>query len=227
MLDAALAFFVEIDVAENVRGHVALRIEALVFLHGVDALKIQRLHRIRFVRRQFARYPHEGRTGIEFRFENIARNIQNTGEQMRRERLVLAEFRRNREGGLDFRAHRQRTHVAVVNRAALGSNFDCALLLPVRAGQVVAVLNQLQKTQASKNRAHPERHEAGDDQQSKLNAILLHLCSRPDAVPAKLNFHPVSRLERRRGRSGYCARFLRVNRTAATCAPLGTSYSRT
>src|SRR5256885_9564647 len=146
---------------------------------------------------------------------------------MRRERFVFAKVGWNCEGGLDFRAHRQRTHVAVVNRAALGSNFDGALLLTMRARQVVTVLNQLQKTQASKNRAHPEHHACGDDQQSKLNAILLHLCSCPDALPAKLNFHPVSRLEHRREKSGYCARFLRVNRTAATCAPLGTSYSRT
>src|SRR5579862_9605182 len=64
--------------------------------------------------------------------------------------------------------------VAVINRAALWCDFDGALLLPLCAGEVFAMPDQLQVTQASKNRRHPQQGHAGDDQQTDVEFLCLH-----------------------------------------------------
>src|SRR5262249_18565874 len=133
--------------------------------------------------------PNKGAAGVEFCFKHIARNSQNSRKQMRGLHFVVAKLGGNGKRRLHFGAHCQWMHVAVVNRPALGSDLYGALLLAVGAGEIVTVLNQLQIAEARENKAHPKDDASRDDQQTKLSAIFLHLCSRPDIVPAKLDSH--------------------------------------
>jgi hypothetical protein len=82
-----------------------------------------------------------------------------------RRQLLVAKLGRHRERRIHGDAHRQRVHVAVIDGAALGRDFDHALLLPLRAGHVFAVPEKLQVSEAPKNGGQPEDCQTGNDQQ--------------------------------------------------------------
>ena len=165
VFDPTQPLFIEIDEAQYMRCEVALRIDALIFFLEVDASQIQRLHRFLFVWRQLARNPHKRVRGCQSRFKHFARSSQNTGEQLGRQ-LLVAKLGRHRECRIHRDAHCQRVHVAIVDRSALGRDFDHALLLPLRPGQVFAVKKKLQVSEPTENGGHPQECQAGNDQQS-------------------------------------------------------------
>ena len=88
------------------------------------------------------------------RFQHFTRNPQHAGNQPRRQ-LLVAKFGRHRERRIHGDAHRQRVHVAVVDRAALRRYFNYALLLPLRSSHVFGVKEELQVSQPPKNDGHP------------------------------------------------------------------------
>jgi len=57
-------------------------------------------------------------------------------------------------------------HVAVVDRPAFRRDFDYMLLLPLRFSHVFAMADQLQVSEASKNRADQQECQAGHDHQT-------------------------------------------------------------
>ena len=57
-------------------------------------------------------------------------------------------------------------HVAVVDRAALRRYLNHMLLLMLRAGQIFAMTEELEVTEAAKNSCHAYCHRAGNEQQA-------------------------------------------------------------
>ena len=93
------------------------------------------------------------------------------------------EFAGNGESRVYFDAHGQRVHVAVVNGAALGRNFDDALLLALRAVSGNRDDGKVAGKQAAKNGRGPQQSHASDDQQTDVGSIWLHRNNYP-ATPS-------------------------------------------
>src|SRR6266480_4881346 len=119
------------------RREVALRIDALIFSLEVHALQIQGLHGFLLVRRQLARNPHKRVRGFESRFKHFAWNSQDAGEQPRRQ-LLVAKLGGHRKCRIHGDAHRQRVHVAIVDRnmhpLAMSIPVDSAFAVPSELG---------------------------------------------------------------------------------------------
>ena len=144
VLDAAEALFVDVHVAQNGSGQIALGIKALIFRLKIDAAEIERLECGRRFpaaacarsRRTSARRPGELRI-------SSGEVVQHAAEQPRHH-LRIGNFRRHGEAGIHRRAHGQRVQIAVENVRALGADFDDVLLLVFGAGQEIGVAEQLQ-----------------------------------------------------------------------------------
>ena len=57
-------------------------------------------------------------------------------------------------------------HAAIKDDSALRSNFNGALLLPLRARQVIAVPDELQVAKPPEDRQGPQHRHSRDDQQA-------------------------------------------------------------
>ena len=149
VFDSADALFVDIHVAENGGGQVALGIKALVLFLKIDAAQIELPDARHGVRRQLAGDPHEGTRGAEPRGDFIRRQTDQHGRQQAAPRdRWIGDLRRHGEAGIDRRAHGQLLQIAVEDIRALGADFDDVLLLPLGAGQEIAIAEQLQIGQA-------------------------------------------------------------------------------
>src|SRR5262249_33159025 len=130
--------------------------------------------------------------------------------------LVLAQFAGNRERGVDLQTHRQRTHVAVIDRAASRSNLNRALLLALSPRQIVAMSKKLEVYQPSEDCSRPEQANASDNRESPrhltptcnaIGGILGNILHKPAQLPAA----PSKTENVSRGWRGRCS-------TAAACA---------
>jgi hypothetical protein len=80
--------------------------------------------------------------------------------------LRIAKLGGYREHGIDRDAHGQGVQIAIVDRAALRGDLDDALLLLRGVLQILAMLEQLQVSQAHEDGHHPHACAYRDDYQA-------------------------------------------------------------
>src|SRR6266849_124852 len=108
--------------------------------------------------------------------------------------LRVLHFGRYRKHGAHGDAHGQRLHVAVVNRAALGSDFNGATLLAAGTRQIIAVAEELEVGYAAENRGHPKQGQSSKNQETDVDFFLLHGSGGRPALRA--DFKSLSQLEK-------------------------------
>src|SRR5690242_14750721 len=88
--------------------------------------------------------------------------------------IVVRNFRRHRETGVQRSAHGQLFEIAVQDIGALGADFDDALLLAFRARKIVAVAHELQICKTRSSGGRPQSKHYGHNQQTDLRAAEIH-----------------------------------------------------
>ena len=137
------------------RRKLPLGIEALIFLLKVNSAQVERGNPRRLLHRKLSSNPHERARSREPCLDLFRGDAEHTGEQPRRH-FWVGDLCGHRKAGLHLNAHGELPHVAVVNRAALGADFDDALLLALSAGQIVAVADKLEVAEAGQRCPHPQ-----------------------------------------------------------------------
>ena len=91
-----------------------------------------------------------------------------------RDHLRVGDFSGVGENRIHRQADGQLPPFAVVNCAALRADFKDALLLVLGFGEVFAVAEKLEVTQAAEHRRHPNHRKNPDDKPAETRIALLH-----------------------------------------------------
>ncbi len=173
LLDAAHAFLVNVDPAEHVREKFVLGIDAAVFFLEEHAFQIHFIDAFDNFGRKFFGEAHGLGRVANFCFEIFGGNAS-TRDSRRATisgSLTSAGSAKTESIG---NAGSQLASFAVVDIAAHRTDFKCALLLMLGFGEVIAIAEELEVTQAGQHRPHPNRRHAPDDQPAETRVALLH-----------------------------------------------------
>ena len=173
LLDAAHAFFVDIDPAEDVREEFVLGVDPAVFFLEEDAFQVHLVDTFDHIGGKFFGETDGFRRVANFRFEVFRRNVEHAGKQAR-DHIGLFDFGRIGEDRVHRNADGQLASFAVEDVSAHRTDFVCALLLMLGFGEVIAIAEELEVTQAGQHRPHPNRRHAPDDQPAETRVALLH-----------------------------------------------------
>src|SRR5579864_516915 len=168
-LDAAQAFVIETDIAQDLSRQLALRIEALGLLLEINAFKIQRANTVSRFLVDLARDPAEGARGV-YAVEDLVRIVAEYLTEQGRSGGWIRNLAGDGEDGVYGNRHRQLVAIAVVDDAPLGSDIERALLLSLGALDVIAVLKDLQADKAPADHQQPNNEDACEEIKPPLGA---------------------------------------------------------
>ena len=116
----------------------------------------------------------DGRVGFaDFRFEVVGGKTR-TPESSRATISASRDLGRIGEDRIHREAYGELPALAIVDRAARGTDFKYALLLVLGFCEVVAVAEKLEITQAGQHRHHPNHRHDPNDQPAETRIALLH-----------------------------------------------------
>ncbi len=171
LLETAETVVVEANVAERLRGDVAVGVEALKFLLEIEAVEVQSADMCSNFGRDTASDPGKTAATVKAFFDlvfgglGVGRiDVGEAGEGARVGGLVFVfDFVGNGVDGVDLHGHGELAHVAVVEDAAAWRDLKGALLLLLRAFNVFRVVDDLEPEEADGDGERPEEEEGTDE----------------------------------------------------------------
>src|ERR1700733_426942 len=176
LFQAAEAVVVDTDVTDSLGSDVAVRIEALKFLLEINALQVQGANPRGNLRLDAASDPGKAVAVVQalgnFVFGGLCVSwidVSEAGEGARVGGLIfVVDLIGDCIDRVDLDRHGQLAHVAVVENAAARRHLKGALLLLLRALDVVVVANQLQPKETRRDGKSPKKKEKADEPKASL-----------------------------------------------------------
>src|SRR5437588_9363089 len=166
-LDATEAFVVHPDVAQHLGGEFALGVETLRLFLEVDALEIKPLDTLRNFRIGLACDPAKRARSLALG-QDFARIFFRYASDEGNRLCQVRNFCGNGESRVYIDGHREFAARPVVDDAALGRNFNGALLLVLGALFELAVLEDLQVDQAQADGKKPQQQNSAQEVEPEL-----------------------------------------------------------
>ena len=195
LFEAAEPVVIQPDIAQDLCGELLVRVEALELFLKVDALHVQSSNAGSNFGSHATGNPGKAVSVVKpvgnLRFGGslvLRIDMNDSGEDMCRALLVV-DLGGHGVNRVDLHRGGKLAQIAIVEYAATGSYFECALLLLLGALDIFAVMNDLNPEEASGNGECP--HEEEQAHKPKARQLERHgaRCGVPVSVGSKSGLH--------------------------------------